>query len=127
MNKYQLYTLGGCLLAAASLSGCASDGSFASKARPVDKSATLEAVCTAIATADGTFQAFAAASPGRVDKNGMDTEGAIVAAFYARDPNGLLAPVGVCKPPYDGNMQAAINSVVAAIVKVTALLANWQK
>lgn len=97
------------------LTGCAGDGGFASKAKPIDKAQTLKATCDGIAKLDVAFQAFAKARPGVIDANGMSVEGAALAT---------MAPL--CAPPYQADLDAALSAGIAATIQISALLATWR-
>lgn len=103
------------LIAFIMLAGCAHDGSLVNNGKPVDKTETLKAVCLAIDTGDAAFKAFVAARPGVVDANGLATEAAVV-----------LSVKPLCTPPYSGDMDAAIQAAITAMVQVSTLLQGWQ-
>lgn len=114
MKKSHLFGLVAISLALLS-SGCASDGGFAAKGKPVDKLATLAATCTGLEHADAAFQALVAARPGLVDANGLAVERAV-----------MLTIKPVCVQPYPGDVDAAMNVAIAALVNVSTLLDAWQ-
>lgn len=127
MNRQQLFTLSGILLATAALSACAADGTFAGNGKPVDKQATISATCDGIAKANIAFQTFAASAPGMIDANGMAVEGAAVASVgLDTDPSAAPKPGSVCAKPYVGDLAVAENAALTTLIKVTQLLATWK-
>lgn len=98
------------------LASCASDGTFASKSKPVDKAVTLEATCGGITKADVAFQAFVHARPDVIDPNGLAVEKAIMTSIQP-----------FCVAPYRGDLDAATNVAINALIQISTLLATWQK
>ncbi len=115
MNKYQLYALGGALLAAASLVACTSTGRFTTNSAQIDAKVTLNRVCTGIKGMDAIVKG--AAAGGLVDARGLAIEQkalALVENFC--DP---------AKPPTD--VAGAIVALSGAMVDVGDLIATINK
>lgn len=117
------------IAASIAIAACAADGTFAGKGKPVDIPATVAASCATVQASDAQFQTFAKAHPGKIDSNGMDTEGSIVNSFFSRSPDGLLTPQlgGVCDPKAKVNLAAAETSLLSAVLQIANLLATWSK
>ena len=91
------------------LSGCAADGSFASKSKPLDKEATRLAICEGAHKVDIAFWTISAASPRLIPANVMDTEGAVIGTlgFSAGKPDEAGVST-ICAKVYTGNLDVAI-------------------
>lgn len=91
-------------------------------------SSTIGVTCAAIAQANTAFQTFAAAHPGKIDANGMSTEGAIMSSV-GLDVAGKAPPLAgsVCAPPYQVTTAVAETTVIGALLNIANLVATWQK
>lgn len=129
MGKHQINS--SLILAAVGLlglSGCASDGGFASGSKPLDKEATRIAVCTGAQKIDIAFWAINTSAPGVIPPNVMDVEGTAIATlgFQAGNPNPAAVNT-VCAAVYTGNLDVAINTAIIATVQISKLIQTWQK
>ncbi len=116
------------VLAGLGLAGCASDGGFASKTKPLDKEATRLAICEGAHKVDLAFWTIAGASPGLIPSKVMDTEGGVIVAvgFQAGKPDGA-SPGTVCAKVYMGDLNVAINTAILATANISTIIRAWQK
>lgn len=109
-------------------SSCTADGSLAGKGKPLDFEQTRVAMCEGAQKVDIAFQTIAAAVPGKIPPKVMDSEGGFMydAGFTAGNP----APArdgSLCAKVYAGDLNVAINTVIATVTNVSVLIQTWQK
>lgn len=111
-----------------SLSGCAADGTFASKTKPVDKEQTRVAICSGAQKVDLAFQTIAKNAPGVVPPKVMDVEGTSAhdLGFTPGDP-AAAREGSLCAKVYVGDINVAINTAIVATADISALIAKWKQ
>ncbi len=116
------------ILAALLLAGCAADGGFASKSKPLDKEATRLAFCDGAQKVDVAFWAISKSSPGLLPGQALDAEGAFIGTlgFQAGSP-AAASPNTICAKVYAGDLDVAINSALIATVNISRLIQAWNK
>lgn len=97
------------------LAACAADGSFATKAKPIDYAVSLQRTCTGLKGLDAVFKGVAPSlvAAGKLDASAIEIETATVKVLSdACDPN---------KPPTD--LPGAVALVAVASVDMGNLVA----
>lgn len=109
-----------------SLVSCAADGGLAGKGKPLDFEQTRLATCEGAQKIDIAFQTIATAVPGKIPSKVMDAEGGFIydVGFIAGNP--APARVGsLCAAVYAGDLNVAINTVIATVTNVSVLIQQW--
>lgn len=118
------------ILAGAALlvSGCAADGTLAGKSKPLDFEQTRTAVCEGAQKVDIAFQTIATAIPGKIPAKVMDAEGGFMydVGFIAGNP-AAARDGSICAKIYAGDLNVAINTVIATVTNISVLIQTWQK
>lgn len=109
-------------------SSCAQDGSLAGRGKPVDFERTRVAMCKGAQSIDVTFQTIGKAAPGRIPSKVMDAEGNLIydIGFAAGDPSPARDG-SLCAAVYVGDLNVAINTVIATITNVSVLVQKWKE
>lgn len=115
------------LLGTLLLSSCASDGSLASDSKPLDFEQTRLAMCEGAQKVDIAFQTIATAIPGKIPSKVMDAEGGFIfdVGFSPGNP-APAKPGSLCASVYTGDLNVAINTVIATVTNISLLIQKWQ-